>query len=126
LPPVSPSSPEQLILASPSSSVEILEVLSITPLAAMDLESPSSRHPTYIEEEDSPLQQLAFPSNQPMADSYPEDIASKAEEDAEDLAAEEMAEEEEQDGGAEADEPEQIPVKLHGYWVKCHEKYAHV
>jgi hypothetical protein len=61
-----------------------------------------------------------------MVDPYIEDIASKAEEDAEDLAAEEMAEEEEQDGGAEADEPEQIPVKLHGYWVKCHEKYAHV
>jgi hypothetical protein len=48
-----------------------------------------------------------------------------------------MAEEEEQDGGAEAketeqgggieaEEAEQIPVNLHGYWVKCHVKDVHV
>jgi hypothetical protein len=106
--------------------VGILEVLSITSLAAMDPKSPSSRHPTDIEEEDSPLQQSVFPPDQPMANSYLEDIASKAEEYAEDPAAKEMAEEEEHDGGAEAKEPEQIPVKLHGYWVKCHVKDAHV
>jgi hypothetical protein len=39
---------------------------------------------------------------------------------------EEMAEEEEQDGGAKVEEPEHIPVNLHGYWVKCHVKNAHV
>jgi hypothetical protein len=61
-----------------------------------------------------------------MADSYPEDIASEAEEDAEDKTAEEMAKEEENDGGTEADEPEQLPVKLHGYWVKFQIKDAHV
>jgi hypothetical protein len=69
---------EKLTLAFPSSSIEILEVLTITPLAAMDPESPSSRHPTDVEEEDSPLQQSAFSSSQPMVDSYPEDIASEA------------------------------------------------
>jgi hypothetical protein len=48
-----------------------------------------------------------------------------------------MADEEEQDGGAEAEgtgrgggieaeEAEQIPINLHGYWVKCHVKDAHV
>jgi hypothetical protein len=35
------------------------------------------------------------------------------------------AEEEEQDDRAEAEE-EQIPQNLHGYWVKCHVKDAHV
>jgi hypothetical protein len=49
------SSLEYHILVSPSSSVETLEVLSVTPLVAMDPESPSSRHPTDIEEEDSLL-----------------------------------------------------------------------
>jgi hypothetical protein len=34
--------------------------------------------------------------------------------------------EEEQDGGAEAEEAEQIPVNLYGHWVKCHVKDAHV
>jgi hypothetical protein len=137
LPSVSPSSSEQLTLASPSSSIEILKVLTITPLAAMDPKSPSSRHPIDAEEEDFPLQQSAFTSSQPMADSYLEDIASEAEEDADDQAVEEMAEgeeqdggdeaeEAEQDGGAEAKEAEQIPVNLHGYWVKCHVKDAHI
>jgi hypothetical protein len=49
--------PEQHILASPSSSVEALEVLSVTPLATMNPEFLSSRRPTDIKEEDSPLQQ---------------------------------------------------------------------
>jgi hypothetical protein len=35
------------------------------------------------------------------------------------------AEEEELDGGAQAEE-EQIPRNLHGYWVKCHIRDAHV
>jgi hypothetical protein len=48
-------SSEKLIMASPSSSIEVLEVLNITPLTAMDPESPSSRHPTDAEDEDSPL-----------------------------------------------------------------------
>jgi hypothetical protein len=72
-----------------------------------------------------------------MVDSYLEDIASKAKENAKDQTAEDMVEEEEQDGGAgaeeteqgggfEAEEVEQIPVNLHGYWVKCHVKNAHV
>jgi hypothetical protein len=61
-----------------------------------------------------------------MADSYQEDFASKTE-DAEERTAEEMAEEEdENDGGTEADEAEQLPVKLHGYWEKCKIKDAHV
>jgi hypothetical protein len=92
----------------------------------MDLESPSSRHPTDADEEDSPLQQSAFTSGQPTADSYPEDFASEAEEDAEDQAADEMADEEESDGGGEVgeaeqgggiegEEAEQIPANLHGY-----------
>jgi hypothetical protein len=41
-----------------------------------------------------------------MADSYPENIASEGEEDVEDPAVEDMAEEEEQYGRAEAEEPE--------------------
>jgi hypothetical protein len=71
-----------------------------------------------------------------MADSYPEDITSKAEEEVVEQAAEGMADEEENDGGAKAEdaeqdgdigaEEEQIPVNLHGYWVKCHIKDAHV
>jgi hypothetical protein len=67
-----------------------------------------------------------------MADSYPEDITSEAEEEMAGLTTEEAAEkevdggakEEEQDDGAEAEE--QIPHNLHGYWVKCHVKDAHV
>jgi hypothetical protein len=47
-----------------------------------------------------------------------------------------MADEEQNDGGAKEEEAEQgdgieakeekISVKLHGYWVKCHVKDAHV
>jgi hypothetical protein len=67
-----------------------------------------------------------------MADSYPEDIMSEAEEEMARMTTEEAAkkeanggvEEEEQDDGAEAEE--QIPQNLHGYWVKCHVKDAHV
>jgi hypothetical protein len=53
-----------------------------------------------------------------------------------DQATEEIADREENDGGAkEGDveqgggiesEEEQIPVNLHGYWVKCHVKDVHV
>jgi hypothetical protein len=68
-----------------------------------------------------------------MADSYPEDITSEAEEEiagqtAEEAAEEEIdggAKEEEQDDEAQAEE-EQIPRNLHGYWVKCHVRNAHV
>jgi hypothetical protein len=42
-----------------------------------------------------------------MVDSYPEDIASEAEEEAEDQAVEEMANEEELDGGGKVGEAEQ-------------------
>jgi hypothetical protein len=61
-----------------------------------------------------------------MADSYPEDVTSKAEEEMAGQAMEGMAEEEENDdedeeeeldGGAQAEE-EQIPRNLHSYWVK--------
>jgi hypothetical protein len=65
-------------------------------------------------------------------DSYPEDITSEAEEEAMDQAAEDIADREENDGGAEEGdaeqgggieaEEEQIPAHLHGYWVKCHVK----
>jgi hypothetical protein len=68
-----------------------------------------------------------------MADSYPEDITSEAEEEMAGMTTEEAAdkevdgeaEEEEKDDGAEAEE-EQIPQNLHGYWAKCHVKDAHV
>jgi hypothetical protein len=92
-----------------------------------------SRHPSEAEKEDSPLQQSIQGSHPQMADSYPEDITSEAEEEmagqtAEEAAEKEMdggAEEEEQDDGADAEE-EQIPRNLHGYWVKCHVKDSHV
>jgi nitric oxide reductase activation protein len=91
----------------------------------MDPGSPSSYLPTGNEDEDSPLQQSTHPHPN-MADSYQEDFASKTE-DAEERTVEEMAEEEdENDGGTEADEAEQLPVKLHGYWEKCKIKDAHV
>jgi hypothetical protein len=71
-----------------------------------------------------------------MADSYPEDITSEAVEEAEDQATEEAVDKEENDGGAEEEdaeqggrieaEEEQIPMNLHGYWVKCHVKDVHV
>jgi hypothetical protein len=85
------------------------------------------------EEEDSPLQQSAYTSHPPTAESYSEDITSEAEEEVAGQATEEAveeendggAEEEEQDGGTRAEE-EQIPMNLHGYWVKCHIKDAHV
>jgi hypothetical protein len=71
-----------------------------------------------------------------MADSYPEDITSEAEEEVAGQAADGVANEEENNGGAEEEEveqdggiraeEEQIPMNLHGYWVKCHIKDAHV
>jgi hypothetical protein len=69
-----------------------------------------------------------------MADSYPEDVTSKAEEEMAGQATEEAAEEEGNNGGAEVEEQdggvqveeEKIPRKLHGYWVKCHVRDAHV
>jgi hypothetical protein len=95
-----------------------------------------SHHSSDAEEEDSPLQQYAFASNQPTADSYLEDITSEAEDETMDQATEEIADREENDGGAEEgdaeqgggieSEEEQILVNLHGYWVKCHVKDAHV
>jgi hypothetical protein len=92
-----------------------------------------SRHPSKAEEEDSPLQQFAQGAHPQMVNSYLEDISSEAEEEMTGLTAEEVAEkeidggakEEEQDDRAEAEE-EQIPHNLHGYWVKCHVKDAHV
>jgi hypothetical protein len=71
-----------------------------------------------------------------MVDSYPEDVTSEAKEEVAGQAAEGAANEEENDGGAEEEdveqdggiraEEEQIPMNLHGYWVKCHVKDAHV
>jgi hypothetical protein len=98
----------------------------------MDPGSPS-RHPSEAEEEDSPLQQSAQGSHPQMVDSYPEDIMSEAEDEMagptiEEPVEKEMdgeAKEEEQDDGTEAEE-EQIPKNLHGYWVKCHVKDAHI
>jgi hypothetical protein len=49
-----------------------------------------SRHPSNVEEEDSPLQQFAHTSHSPMADSYPEDITSEAVEEIAGQAAEEV------------------------------------
>jgi hypothetical protein len=92
-----------------------------------------SHHPSYAKEEYSPLQQSAHTSHPPMADSYPDDITSKAEEETAGQTTEEAAEEE-IDGGAEEEEQddevqaeeEQIPKNIHGYWVKCHVKDIHV
>jgi hypothetical protein len=89
--------------------------------AAMNPGSPSC-HPYEAEEEDSSLQQSAQGAHPSMADSYPEDITSEAEEEMAGMTTEEAAEkevdgeakEEEQDDGAEAEE-EQIPQNLHGY-----------
>jgi hypothetical protein len=75
-----------------------------------------SRHHFEAKEEDSPLQQSAQGAHPSMADSYPEDITSEAEEEMAGLTTEEAAEkevdggaeEEEQNDGAEAEE-EQIP-----------------
>jgi hypothetical protein len=64
----------------------------------MNSGSPSC-HPFDAEEEDSPLQQSTHTSHPPMADSYPEDIASEVEEETVGQIAEETAEEE-LDGGA--------------------------
>jgi hypothetical protein len=95
-----------------------------------------SYHSSKAEEEDSPLQQSAFTSNQPMADSYPEDITSEAEEEADDQAARGIVDKEENDGGAKEEEAEQgdgieakeeqILTNLHGYWLKCHVNDVHV
>jgi hypothetical protein len=78
----------------------------------MDL-GPPSHHSSDAEEEDSPLQQCAYTSHLPMADSYLEDVTSDAEEEMAGQATEEVAEEggndgraeeEEQDGGVQAEE----------------------
>jgi hypothetical protein len=71
-----------------------------------------------------------------MEDSYPEDVTSEAEEEVAGQAAEGIADEDENDGGAKEKDAEQdggaraeeehIPVNLHGYWVKCHIKDTHV
>jgi hypothetical protein len=79
--------------------------------AAMDPGSPS-RHPSEAEEEDYPLQQSAQGTHPSMADSYPEDITSEAEEEMAGMTTEEAADkevdgeakEEEQDDGAQAEE----------------------
>jgi hypothetical protein len=101
----------------------------------MNLGSPC-RHSSDTEEENSPLQQSAFTSHHPTVDSYPEDITSEAKEEVVEQAAEGIADEEENDGGAKEEDVEQdggiraeeekILVNLHGYWVKCHIKDAHV
>jgi hypothetical protein len=109
--------------------------IDIHPATTMNPGSPS-RQSSDAEEEDSPLQQSAFTSHHPMADSYPEDVTSKAEEEVAGQAGERIADEDENDGGAEEEDAEQdggamaeeehIPVNLHGYWVKCHVKDTHV
>jgi hypothetical protein len=50
-----------------------------------------SRHPSEAEEEDSPLQQSTQGAHPSMADSYPEDITSEAEEEMAGRATEEAA-----------------------------------
>jgi hypothetical protein len=69
----------------------------------MDPGSPS-RHSFDAEEEDSPLQQSTHTFHPPMADSYPEDVTSDAEEETVGQAAEGMAKEEGNDGEAEEEE----------------------
>jgi hypothetical protein len=70
-----------------------------------------SRHPSEAEEEDSRLQQSAQGTNPQMADVYPEDITSKAEEEMAGLTAEEAAEKE-LDGGAEEEEQDDGVIRL--------------
>jgi hypothetical protein len=86
--------------------------------------SPSHHH-SEAEEEDSPLQQSTQGEYPVMADLDPEDIMSEAEE--------EMAganpDDPEVDGEAEeegAEDEEQIPQNLHGYWQKSHIKDSDV
>jgi hypothetical protein len=75
----------------PSSSIEILEVISAIPLATMEPEATSPHH-TIDVEEDSPLQQsMGSPSYHNVANRYPEDSASEAEDAMEGEAAEEVA-----------------------------------
>jgi hypothetical protein len=97
----------------------------------MNSGSPSCHH-SEADEEDSPLQQSAQGMHPSMADLYPEDITSEAEEEMVGTTAEEAvdkevdgeAEEEEQEDRAEAEE-EQIPQNLNGYWQKSNVKDAH-
>jgi hypothetical protein len=70
-----------------------------TSFAAMNPGSPS-RHPFEAEEEDSPLQQSAQGTHPSMADLYPEDITSEAEEEMAGMTTEEAADKE-VDGEAE-------------------------
>jgi hypothetical protein len=58
-----------------------------------------SRHPFEAEEEDCPLQQSAQGAHPSMADSYPKDITSEAEEEMAGMTTEEAVEKE-VDGGA--------------------------
>jgi hypothetical protein len=82
----------------------------------------SSRHATHIEEEESPLQQSErSPPPQGMADQYLGDSFSKAVDVTEEEIADEDVVEEDlsNDGGSDAKEPEQIPIKLLGSWAQC-------
>jgi hypothetical protein len=55
-----------------------------------------------------------------MSDSFPEDSASEAKGEVEEEAAEEMAGDEEDmdDGGPDAEEPEQLSIKLQGCYCR--------
>jgi hypothetical protein len=106
------------ILASLSSSIKVLEIISDMPLAAMEPGATSStRRPTDVEDEDFPLQQSAHsPPPHDMVDPFLEDSASEAEGDAKEEIAEEMEGDDEDidDGGLDVEEPEQLPIKLQG------------
>jgi hypothetical protein len=79
-----PGTPRRLSLFPPEQFIQAQSIFrsgSQSPSAAMNSGSPS-RHPSDTEEEDSPLQQSTHTSHPLMADSYPEDITSEAEEEA--------------------------------------------
>jgi hypothetical protein len=82
-----------------------------------------SRHLSEAEEEDSPLQQSAQGAHPSIADSYPEDIMSEAEEEMAGLTTEEAADKE-VDGGAEEEEQDDgalenegtVPPQAESHW----------
>jgi hypothetical protein len=83
-----------------------------------------SRHHSDAEEEDSPLQQSTQGEHPVMVNLEPEDFMSEAEEDMAGTNPDDPADKE-ADGKAEeesAEDEEQIPQNLHGYWQKSNVK----
>jgi hypothetical protein len=93
----------------------------------MNLGSPSHHH-SKAEEEDSPLKQSTQGEDPIMANLDPEDTMPEAEEEMAGANPDDPADKE-ADGEAEeegAEDEEQIPQNLHGYWQKSHVKESDV